>query len=218
MTFNFFTGALTRYYLHNWQADTTNAPNNPAAVAEIQQTVTAWQQELSANMRTHAKQTLQWREGASLPFATHEMSWRGYGALLLWALYHEQNLMLPQFVDDNWQQNPAYELAQSEAYHSQMTALTTECELWLPANFSFSFLYANPNHDEIVMGSTMQLSENLNLLNQNTWRADAKTIATWAQKPPENLLLNDNAQYCFAILQPLVAFANEHKLPLLLDY
>lgn len=218
MHFNFYTGALTRYYLHDWQNDAAAAPNSAAAVAEIQQTVTGWQHELSANMRTHAKQTMQWRESTTLPFRAQKMSWQSYGALLLWALYHEQNLMLPQFVDENWQQNPAYELAQNEDYHSQMPALTTECEMWLPAAFSFSFVYANANNDEIVMGSTAQLLENLSFLNKNTWQADAQTITKWAQKPPENTLLKDHAQYCFAILQPLAAFANEHKLPLLLDY
>jgi hypothetical protein len=219
---NIFTGSLTRYYLQDWSP--TSAAENPQDVvtdaATIRKAVLAWQTDLSATLQQHTKLNVTWQERADAPFALYEMSWRAYGALVLWALYHEQNIALPLLADDNFTENGAYQMAQTEEYRSLYPALACECEIWLPAAFAFSFSYPNPNNDELMMGSTAQLLKDLENLNKNTWKADAKTLETW--KTPldaaSDTLFEANAQYCFAHLHDLAIFAERQQLPLLLDY
>lgn len=220
MMFNLYTGSLSRYYAHGSSSETQPNPDIVTDVQQIQKIIVTWQKGLATALIAESASPIKWQERADSPFLTAPMSWHSYGALVLWALYQEQNLAITRDFDAAWQENPAYQIALTEDYVSHYSALTSECEMWLPIAVDFVFIYPNPNHDELPMSSLQRLANDLDVLNKKTWNADKATIESWKsyQNAAETPLFEPNAQYCFSVLSESVAFALHHQLPLLLDY
>ena len=142
------------------------------------------------------------------------------GALVLWALYQEQNIKeIPLKFNKDWTEDEVFQKLNDENYVSQYEQITQVGELWLPSNFNFIFKALNLFGEEQIFGSTYELFANLEDLNSKTWKADEKEIEEWRRFiDPNTDFFEEKAKFGFSIFYALTSFANINNVPLKPDY
>jgi len=152
MGLDIYSGTLTRYYTGNWEtvvekwAKEQNIEyrlirsneideNEITDPKEIQKEIFEWQYNLREFLKEYLTEEFWWEENNEKEYDTDKPDWACYGALILWALYLEQNKKYKkEILDENWDwsKDPIYEISISENYVSKYEQLTKGCELWLP--------------------------------------------------------------------------------------
>ena len=235
MGLDIYAGSLTRYYAGDWELVTQQAaremgleiqvlrqhdpPDQIRDRDQIRAMVLAWRDNLSASLTEHLAEPLDWDEGEEAPYFTDKPSWDCYSDLLLWAAYDEQqHLRRPvQHVDD-WSQDSAYRLGTQLGVRSSYTHLW-DVELWLPCKFGFVFQTDDVNGNEVLVGSSRMLIEQLQSLNDRTWRVDSDTLRQWRREGADHgASLEVGARFAFALIFELATEAVEHRLPMRLDW
>lgn len=121
-------------------------------------------------------------------------------------------------------------------------SLLSDVTLWLPIPDNAVFVTALPTGNEGSISTVSLLKQELEELNRQIWKADEATILSWRndkyyvpvkQKEPKLILgfirrpnktqkekyrTEELAQCAYSMLYQAVRFAEEHKVPILLDF
>ena len=121
-------------------------------------------------------------------------------------------------------------------------SLLSDVALWLPIPDNAIFVTTYPTGNEGSISTVSLLKQELEELNRQIWKADEATILSWRndkyyvpikQKEPKRIFgfirranktqkekyrTKELAQCAYSMLYQAVCFAEEHQVPILLDY
>jgi hypothetical protein len=167
-----YVGSLTRYYVAG-PADVVeriarhqDVPVTDGLEAEevIRAAVVRWREGLSRWLGDRLAGPLDWDESGPAPCFTDKPGWDGYGGTLLLAAHDEHpELPSPAVVSADWPDDPAYQAASAPGAGSRYRQLLTP-ELWLPCRFEFTVRTQDITGEEVELGSSVALLEQLELL------------------------------------------------------
>lgn len=172
MGLDVYVGSLTRYYLES-SADVVEriARHQGLAVSDgqdaeevIRAAVVGWRDGLSRWLGDRLDGPLDWDESGPAPCFTDKPGWDGYGGTLLLAAHDEHpELPAPAQVSADWPDDPAYQAASAPGAGSRYHQLLTP-ELWLPCRFAFTIRTQDITGEEVELGSSVALLDQLELL------------------------------------------------------
>lgn len=245
MGLDIYVGSLTRYFARDWktiiqqaaergqipqvQVIRQNEPKDAVTDPEqIRPAVLAWRQGLSTGLGQHLRSPLEWDESNASPYFTDKPAWNCYGALLLWAAYSEHQdlkrpmlnpLSLPGRRTGDWHSNPAYQRSVAEGFRTRYGQLLHDVEVWLPAEYEFTFKAQWVTGDDRWLGACGRLASELDDLNTRTWKATPAELDACRRDGADfEAPLEVAARFAFALVRGLAEKAVEHRLPMLLDY
>jgi hypothetical protein len=167
-----YVGSLTRYYVEG-AADVVERiarhqglPVSDGQDAEevIRAAVLSWRGGLSRWLGDRLAGPLDWDESGPAPCFTDKPGWDGYGGALLLAAHDEHpELPPPAVVSADWPDDPAYQAASAQGAGSRYSQLLTP-ELWLPCRFGFTVRTRDITGEEVELGSSVALLDQLELL------------------------------------------------------
>jgi len=237
VAFDIYVGPLTRYYTGDWEnrgqqaarenglayqvvrpGDSEEAISDPE---RIRTAVCDWREALTEALGDHLEGPLEWPESSVLPYFTDRPSWTGYGALLLLAAYEEHpELDPPSVFPENWREDRALAMSrEDDLANSDYPALLVP-ELWLPCPFNFMFKFLDPAGNDLYIASLFTLRDQLELLNERTFRFGPDDLMEWRQGPPapEGAPFNEAARFGLGVFLHLAAEAVANRMPMKLDY
>jgi hypothetical protein len=216
-----YVGSLTRYYVAG-PADVVeriarhqDVPATDGLEAEevIRAAVVRWREGLTRWLGDRLAGPLDWDESGPAPGFTDKPGWDGYGGTLLLAAHDEHpELPPPAVVSADWPDDPAYQAASAPGAGSRYRQLLTP-ELWLPCRFEFTVRTQDLTGEEVELGSSVALLEQLDLLAARH-RLDGH--------PPEPSLdghsLSAAAGNGLAVLRRLAERSVTYRVPMKLDF
>ncbi|CAN5452997.1 hypothetical protein BH10PSE6_BH10PSE6_32810 [soil metagenome] len=236
MALDVYVGSLTRYYAGDWESVADRSVRARGSKARrgqprveggpktdrerIQASVLAWRRMLDGALASHLSEPLSWDESREAPWSTDRPGWDGFGSLVLWAAHAEQpGLRRPTALPEEWDDNAALVRSNADGFRSRYSHLVRNVELWLPANFDFTFEGEDVDGRRIIVGSSATLRRQLGELNGATWKMDADEMTALARRPPSGRpSLDVSARHAMAVMSGLVQHAVERRLPMKLDY
>ena len=221
MGLDVYVGSLTRYYVEG-SADVVEriARHRGIAVSDgqdaeevIRAAVVGWRDGLSRWLGDRLDGPLDWDESGPAPCFTDKPGWDGYGGTLLLAAHDEHpELPAPAQVSADWPDDPAYQAASAPGAGSRYHQLLTP-ELWLPCRFAFTVRTQDITGEEVELGSSMALLDQLELLSTR-YRLDGR--------PPDPAAdghsLSAAAGNGLAVLRRLAERSVINQLPMKLDF
>ena len=171
MGLDVYVGSLTRYYVEG-PADVVDrvarhqgvVPDGQAAEEVIRSAVLRWRDGLNRWLAGRLDGPLDWDESGPAPCFTDKPGWDGYGGVLLLAAHDEHpELPAPARVSADWPDDPAYQAASARGAGSRYNQLLTP-ELWLPCRFDFTVRTQDITGEEVEVGSSVALLDQLELL------------------------------------------------------
>lgn len=238
MGLDVYVGPLSRYYTGQWETIIQQAARGSGLEVRVlrptpqrrsifrrlleqlrpslpfDQQVEQWQKEVSGLAGT----PIEWDDRLDRDYFTDKPAWDCYGALLLKAAYDDQRATAYPATANDWSDNPILKESSSNL-DSKYSHLLNDTEFWLPAKFDWPFLAGTLGQTDVMIGSTIALLEQLQRLNESTWKASDEAITDWRREgaafgaPFEN-----SAQFGFAVFYELTQLAVQHRLPMKLDY
>jgi hypothetical protein len=216
-----YVGSLTRYYVEG-SADVVERiarhqglPVDDGQDGEevIRAAVLRWRGGLSRWLGDRLAGPLDWDESGPAPCFTDKPGWDGYGGALLLAAHDEHpELPPPAQVSADWPDDLAYQAASAPDAGSRYHQLLTP-ELWLPCRFEFTVRTRDLTGEEVELGSSVALLDQLQLLSAR-YRLDGQ--------PPEPALdghsLSAAAGNGLAVLLRLAERSVSHRIPMKLDF
>jgi hypothetical protein len=216
-----YVGSLTRYYVES-SADVVEriARHQGMAVSDgqdaeevIRAAVMGWRDGLSRWLGDRLDGPLDWDESGPAPCFTDKPGWDGYGGTLLLAAHDEHpELPAPAQVSADWPDDPAYQAASAPGAGSRYHQLLTP-ELWLPCRFAFTVRTQDITGEEVELGSSMALLDQLEVLSTR-YRLDGQ--------PPDPAAdghsLSAAAGNGLAVLRRLAERSVINRLPMKLDF
>jgi len=236
MGLDVYAGSLTRYYARDWEtviqkhARETGMslnvirPNEPEDIVTDPETIRAavcrWRDNLSEALADNISGPLDWDESPESPYFTDKPAWDCYSSLLLWSAYLEHpDLVCPSACVEDVTTDEAYKRSSSKEFKTQYPSLLRNTEIWLPADFHFTFAATDVSGNTVDFGSVIALRDELAKVNDRTWRADSATLSAWRREGADYLApLEIGARFAFAILYNLANAAAQHRLVMKLDY
>ena len=221
MGLDVYVGSLTRYYVEG-PADVVERiarhqglPVSDGQDAEevIRTAVVRWRDGLSRWLGDRLPGPLDWDESGPAPCFTDKPGWDGYGGTLLLAAHDEHpELPPPDQVSADWPDDPAYLAASAPGAGSRYHQLLTP-ELWLPCRFDFTVRTQDITGEEVELGSSVALLDQLGLLSAR-YRLDTQ--------PPEPAAdghsLSAAAGNGLAVLLRLAERSVINRVPMILDF
>lgn len=221
MGLDVYVGSLTRYYVES-SADVVEriAHHRGMAVSDgqdaeevIRAAVVGWRDGLSRSLGDRLDGPLDWDESGPAPCFTDKPGWDGYGGTLLLAAHDEHpELPTPAQVSADWPDDPAYQAASAPGAGSRYHQLLTP-ELWLPCRFAFTVRTKDITGEEVELGSSMALLDQLELLSTR-YRLDGQ--------PPDPAAdghsLSAAAGNGLAVLLRLAERSVINRVPMKLDF
>ncbi len=217
-------------------------------IEQIRKTITKWADDLAANIKLYLAtdtdlplSTPLWDEITECDYYTDKPDWEAFGALIMLQACQSLNRPLPEYVESRWSafENPIV----TEAMAKKITnSLLYGVTLWLPIPYNAIILTEYPTGDKGPISTVSFLKHELEELNQQLWKADEATILSWRNdkfyvpiKTKEPKLLfgfirrkdkiqkekyrtEELAQCAYSMLYQAVRFAEEHQVPIILDY
>jgi hypothetical protein len=216
-----YVGSLTRYYVES-SADVVEriAHHRGIAVSDgqdaeqvIRAAVVGWRDGLSRSLGDRLDGPLEWDESGPAPCFTDKPGWDGYGGTLLLAAHDEHpELPAPARVSADWPDDPAYQAASAPGAGSRYHQLLTP-ELWLPCRFAFTVRTRDITGEEVELGSSVALLDQLELLSTR-YRLDGQ--------PPDPAAdghsLSAAAGNGLAVLLRLAERSVINRVPMKLDF
>ena len=221
MGLDVYVGSLTRYYVEG-SADVVEriARHRGIAVSDgqdaeevIRAAVVGWRDGLSRWLSDRLDGPLDWDESGPAPCFTDKPGWDGYGGTLLLAAHDEHpELPVPAQVSADWPDDPAYQAASAPGAGSRYHQLLTP-ELWLPCRFAFTVRTQDITGEEVQLGSSVALLDQLELLSAR-YHLDGQ--------PPEPSTdghsLSAAAGGGLAVLRRLAERSVSFRVPMKLDF
>lgn len=211
-----------------------------AEIVQIQEAVIEWANSIAANIDPPFPTPL-WDETAESDYYTDKPDWEAFGALVMLQACHFLNLPLPEYVESGW--NAFEDSIVKEAMSKKIAnSLLSDVALWLPIPDNAIFVTTYPTGNEGSISTVSLLKQELEELNRQIWKADEATILSWRndkyyvpikQKEPKRIFgfirranktqkekyrTKELAQCAYSMLYQAVCFAEEHQVPILLDY
>ena len=234
MALDLYVGGFARYFARDWenaiqrhcretgtpyQAVAPGGTPEPADRVGVRAAVANWTTALDRGLGEHLPAPLQWDESEDAPYFSARPGYEGYGALSLWAAYAEADLEPPDDFDDEWMENEVYQdaLANTDPEATSLRVVHST-QIWLPADFRFSFDFEDLTGETVHISSSPGLIECLDALNERTFQLDpaAKSKALKGEFP-DSVTPEDIAKYGFAVFDDLARKAWMHKLPMFFD-
>jgi hypothetical protein len=243
MGLDVYVGSLTRYYAHDWEtivqqtakregievqviranAPSSNEIRDPAA---IQRLVVEWRQDLGASLKQAQliSTDLDWPELPDSPYFTDKPDWDCFGAMTLLAAYEEEPKRRfggrwPKNLSESWTRDSKL-AARLSAQVPPRYSHIYGCTAWIPVMFKNPIRGPVPGGAPILIGSSVALLEQLDLLNQQTFAGAPDDLARWRREMPDGAdsRFEPKAKAGLAMFLELTRLAVDHRLPMLLDY
>jgi hypothetical protein len=236
MGLDLYVGSLTRYFCGNWETiiqqharekglgylrvQLNDNPKPLPSKEEAQQDVINWRISLNNGFLEHKLGPFDWDENPDAPYFTDQLHHLGHSSILLWAAYFEhKDLTRPEQCIDDFRKDPAYVRSSTIGAPSEFKQLLKDTVCWLPCDFPFAFEAIDLSGNDIGFGSSINLLEELNRLNNLTWKAERATITRWRRLGlGKSCTLEEAAQYGLSVFLPLTEKAVENKLVMRLDW
>jgi hypothetical protein len=216
-----YVGSLTRYYVEG-PADVVERiarhqglPVSDGQDAEevIRAAVVRWRDGLSRSLGDRLPGPMDWDESGPAPCFTDKPGWDGYGGTLLLAAHDEHpELPPPDRVSADWPDDPAYLAASAPGAGSRYHQLLTP-ELWLPCRFDFTVRTQDITGEEVELGSSVALLDQLGLLSAR-YRLDTRPLEPAA----DGHSLSAAAGTGLAVLLRLAERSVINRVPMILDF
>jgi hypothetical protein len=186
----------------------------------IRAAVCTWRDNLGGGLGDNISEPLNWDESGESPYFTDKPAWDCYSSLLVWSAHLEHpDLVRPAACVEDWTKDDAYRRSSSKEFQTEFPALLRDTEIWLPANFQFTFTAPDVSGNTVTFGSVFSLRDELAEINARSWRADSATLAAWRREGADYLApLEIGARFAFAIFYDLASAAADHRLVMKLDY
>ena len=221
MGLDVYVGSLTRYYVEGpadvveriarHQDITVNDGQDAEEV--IRAAVLRWREGLSRWLGDRLDGPLDWDESAPAPCFTDKPGWDGYGGTLLLAAHDEHpELPPPARVSADWPDDPAYQAASAPGAGSRYRQLLTP-ELWLPCRFAFTVRTQDLTGEEVELGSSVALLDQLELLSSR-YRLDGQPPDATA----DGHALSAAAGNGLTVLRRLAERSVVNRVPMKLDF
>jgi hypothetical protein len=201
MGLDVYVGPLTRYYLGDWEtviqrfgrergtpveiirpSSNEEATEPRLSSTQVLEAVTQWRSGLREALGSNIPEPLDWPESADGEYFTDKPAWDGYGSLALLAAYQEHpDLPQPKIATSNFSNDPAWKASTEESFRSRYTTILKP-ELWLPCRFAFTFKAPDVAGNEVWVGSSITLLEQLRALNESTVRGNREELTRWCRE------------------------------------
>jgi hypothetical protein len=216
-----YVGSLTRYYVEG-PVDVVERIARHQGLAfdggqdaeeVLRAAVVSWRDGLTRWLGDRLAGPLDWDESGPAPCFTDKPGWDGYGGVLLLAAHDEHpELPPPAVVSADWPDDPAYQAATARGAGSRYRQLLTP-ELWLPCRFDFTVRTQDVTGEEVELGSSVALLDQLELLAARH-RLDGQP----AEAGGDGHSLAAAAGSGLAVLRRLAACSVQHRVPMKLDF
>ncbi len=215
---------------------------NKDEIDQVRESIIEWEGNLAANLNPPIPAPL-WDETTECDYYTDKPDWPAFGALALLQACQTLNRPLPEYIEERRSvfDNPILKEAMSENIPNSLLYNVT---MWIPIRDKLIIETAGPTGDRIAIATVPLLRKELEELNQKLWKADEATILSWREDKyydpiieestePRRLFgfiplkkkrtkvkfrTEDLAQCAFSMFYAALLFAEEHKVPILLDY
>lgn len=230
MGLDVYVGTFTRYYQRDWQTIVQQSfpgqvqvvrahDAGQASPTEVKQAVAAWASGLAGSLNVPSIGS----EDSALPYFTDKPAWDGYGGLILWAAYVDQGLdparRKEPVTTDNWSEDPALTRYADPTAKTMFPQLLLGEEIWLPISSPSVFKSVDAAGNERMFGNCGKLLNELDELNERTWRADIATRDRWGREGLDHgAALEVAAKFGWSVMHRLTTEAVRHKLAIILDY
>lgn len=212
-----------------------NTPPLPAE--EIQAGVNDWQNQLVRVLKNSGVAAAEtWEENNEKPYYTDKPDWDAFDALLLYAASKLLGKKLPkEFTKRMDISNHPLMKKMSKSNYTGWSLFAGVC-YWIPINDSIMFNLPLANGIAADIGTTALLKFELSKINEIGWNADRETILDWryTEGYPEDAAVQDGkvefkeassvydteslAKFAFSILWQAMEFAENERVPIILDF
>lgn len=215
-------------------------PEEAMSIEEIRQEVETWRDNLLSAIREHDNRIGSWPEDNECPYLTNKPDWPAFEALLLYAACRSLGEPLPEKLGKGAQFED-FEVSERAYKDPKLQwSLFNGAICWLPLDAGFVITAEMPAGNEAVISTTWCLLKELEKINSYDWNADEATINRWYDeegyetKDSKLTRLTDNvtmmepesglhdteslARFAFACFYRAVRFAQENRVPVLMDF
>ena len=220
MGLDVYVGSLTRYYAEGPTdgveriARHQSVPFTDGQGSEevVRAAVLAWRDGLGRWLSDRLAEPLDWDESNLAPCFTDKPGWDGYGGTLLLAAHDEHpELPTPAALSADWPDDPAYQASSAQGAGSRYQQLLTP-ELWLPCRFGFTVRTQDVTGQEVEVGSSVALLDQLDLL-RDRHGLNGEPLPVDPHRP-----LAAAASLGLGVLARLAERSIRHRLPMKLDF
>lgn len=220
---------------------------NPEEISEVHKSVCQWIDSIAHGIDSRLTTPL-WDERSDIEYYSDKPDWTAFGALVLVQACCLLKRRIPEYIVTPWSAYEDDIVNEAREKINDYFSLLDGVSFWLPIPEEGIYSTHLPNGKDVLISTVALLKKELTELNRQLWNADKKTILNWREEKfytpvKENKIktlfksklchiyediqdknghvkyyTEELAQFAFSILYQAVDFAEEHRLPIVLDY
>lgn len=201
----------------------------------IQKGIESWRDNLLKALKSDTS----WEENNEKDYFTHRPDWAAFGAMLLVGACYVYGQPIPRTISKDWIFPDDIYIQRLGDDKSKRWSLFQDVTCWLPLKEDLIFKAELPTGDEILFSTTACLRRDLERLNLLAWQADEETIYKWNETEGYSVELEIGeggevlwqaesetieydteslAKFSFSIFYQALKFAEEHQVPIMMDF